>query len=240
MNQAIESSDLPAFIAVGAGEAARQIAVRARPGTPPGLFWLGGFNSDMKGTKAVALEAWAAERGRACVRFDYSGHGESGGRFVDGTIGRWLEESVAVFRQFCRGPQVVIGSSMGGWMALLLARELLKQPGEASLAGLVLIAPGARFHRGADVEGFLGRDPPGDRDQWRLDAAFGVWRALSDHARPDRGRPKSPAARQRHQCRLPRAHPPGRPGPRRALAACLRAGAPVAGRGRGADHDPGR
>ena len=58
----------------------------------------------MRGTKALALDAWAAEHGRACVRFDYSGHGESGGAFIDGTIGRWLEESVAVFEQFCRGP----------------------------------------------------------------------------------------------------------------------------------------
>src|SRR5690242_2834529 len=93
-------ADEPAFIEVGAGDSARRIAVRARAGAGPGLFWLGGFNSDMKGTKAQALEAWAAERGRACLRFDYSGHGESGGKFVDGTIGRWLEESVAVFRQF--------------------------------------------------------------------------------------------------------------------------------------------
>ena len=82
----------------------------------------------MQGTKAMALDAWAAEHGRACVRFDYSGHGESGGAFVDGTIGRWLEESVAVFERFCAGPQVVIGSSMGGWMALLLAREMARRP----------------------------------------------------------------------------------------------------------------
>jgi pimeloyl-ACP methyl ester carboxylesterase len=99
----------PAFIDVGEGEGCRRIAVRARAGGSPGLFWLGGFNSDMKGTKALALDAWAAEHGRACVRFDYSGHGESGGAFIDGTIGRWLEDSVAVFEQFCRGPQVVIG-----------------------------------------------------------------------------------------------------------------------------------
>jgi pimeloyl-ACP methyl ester carboxylesterase len=123
----------------------RRIAVRARDGAAPGLFWLGGFNSDMKGTKALALDAWAAEHGRACVRFDYSGHGESGGKFVDGTIGRWLEDSLAVFEQFCRGPQVVIGSSMGGWMALLLAREVAKHSKNASLAGLVLIAPAPDF-----------------------------------------------------------------------------------------------
>ena len=136
----------PTFIEVGEGNAARRIAVRAREGGAPGLFWLGGFNSDMQGTKALALDAWAAEHGRACVRFDYSGHGESGGAFIDGTIGRWLEESVAVFEQFCAGPQVVIGSSMGGWMALLLAREIAKRPqSRASLAGLVLIAPAPDF-----------------------------------------------------------------------------------------------
>ena len=136
----------PAFIEVGNAAGPRRIAVRARTGSPPGLFWLSGFNSDMRGTKAIALDAWAAERNRACVRFDYSGHGESGGAFVDGTIGRWLEETVAVFEQFCAGPQVVIGSSMGGWMALLLARELARRPGRrASLAGLVLIAPAPDF-----------------------------------------------------------------------------------------------
>src|SRR5215208_2944908 len=93
----------PTFIEVGEGSGARRIAVRVRPGSGPGLFWLGGFNSDMKGTKAVALDAWAAEHGRAAVRFDYSGHGESGGKFADGTVGRWLEESVAVFSQCCEG-----------------------------------------------------------------------------------------------------------------------------------------
>ncbi len=135
----------PAFIDVGSGNSARRIAVRARKGGQPGLFWLGGFNSDMKGTKALALDAWAAGQGRGCVRFDYSGHGESGGAFADGTIGRWLEESVAVFERFCDGPQVLIGSSMGGWMALLLAREIRKRTSKASLAGLVLIAPAPDF-----------------------------------------------------------------------------------------------
>src|SRR5436853_4731672 len=139
------SGQLPAFIEVGEGTSARSIAVRARTGGAPGLFWLSGFNSDMQGTKALALDAWAAEQLRACVRFDYSGHGISGGAFIDGTIGRWLEESVAVFERFCDGPQVVIGSSMGGWMALLLAREIKKRSGNASLAGLVLIAPAPDF-----------------------------------------------------------------------------------------------
>ncbi len=136
-------------LTVGQGRDQRSIAVRKRDGVSPGLFWLGGFNSDMKGTKAEALDKWAGEHGRACTRFDYSGHGESGGDFADGTIGRWLEESVAVF-QSCRGAQIVIGSSMGGWLSLLLVRELrrLEEAGRAAdvrIAGLVLIAPAVDF-----------------------------------------------------------------------------------------------
>src|ERR1700693_3227130 len=155
MTHSASSDQEPAFIEVGQDSSRRRIAVRARKGAAPGLFWLGGFNSDMRGTKALALDAWAAEHGRACVRFDYSSHGESGGAFCDGTIGRWLEESVAVFEQFCSGPQVVIGSSMGGWMALLLAREMAKIPARrASLAGLVLIAPAPDFTEELMWKGF--------------------------------------------------------------------------------------
>jgi len=134
----------------------RTIAVRVREGkggnARPGLVWLGGFKSDMKGTKAEALDRWAAEEGRACLRFDYSGHGESSGEFRDGTIGRWLEESLAVYTQFAKGPQVLIGSSMGGWIALLLAARLRglkdlapRAPQNSSLAGMVLIAPAVDF-----------------------------------------------------------------------------------------------
>lgn len=135
-------------LTVGSGDAQRLIAVRQREGVAPGLFWMGGFNSDMKGTKAEALDRWAAAQGRACIRYDYSGHGESGGRFADGTIGRWLEESLAVFTTFCRRPQIVIGSSMGGWLALLLARELRRRDPDrrgAEIAGMVLIAPAVDF-----------------------------------------------------------------------------------------------
>ncbi len=132
---------------------ARTIAVRVREGKgksnsehdSTGLFWLGGFKSDMKGTKAAALDHWAEENGRACVRFDYSGHGESGGEFTDGTISRWLAESVAVYLAFCKGPQVVIGSSMSGWLALLLAARLRELKGSAPLARMVLIAPAVDF-----------------------------------------------------------------------------------------------
>src|SRR5579872_7443489 len=124
----------------------RKIAMRARSGAEPGLFWLSGFNSDMKGTKALALDQWDEAHGRACVRFDYSGHGESGGAFVEGAIGKWLAEALAVFDAFCKGPQVVIGSSMGGWIALLLAREVLRRENPAAkLAGLILIAPAPDF-----------------------------------------------------------------------------------------------
>src|SRR5215467_7753704 len=114
----------PEFLQVGHGDAIRRIAIRRRSGAAPGLFWLGGFKSDMGGTKAAALDGWAAEHQRNYVRFDYSGHGESGGNFTDGTISRWLEESIAVFDASCCGPQVAVGSSMGGWLALLMAREL--------------------------------------------------------------------------------------------------------------------
>jgi pimeloyl-ACP methyl ester carboxylesterase len=170
-------ADEPAFIEVGAGEKARRIAVRARAGAGPGLFWLGGFNSDMKGIKAQALDSWAAERGRACVRFDYSGHGESGGKFVDGTIGRWLEDSVAVFNQFCRGPRVVVGSSMGGWMALLLAREIAGKVKDASLAGMVLIAPAPDFTEELMWKGFS----PEIRQEIE---SKGVWLRPSEYGEP--------------------------------------------------------
>jgi pimeloyl-ACP methyl ester carboxylesterase len=131
------------FLHIGDGAARRGIAVRAQAGAAPGLFWLGGYKSDMKGTKAVALADWAAEAKRACVRFDYSGHGESEGAFTEGTIGRWLADSLAVFDASCRGPQILIGSSMGGWLALLLTCELKRRKGDgkASVAGMVLIAP---------------------------------------------------------------------------------------------------
>ena len=140
------------FLHIGEGAARRAIAVRGVPGTSPGLFWLGGYKSDMKGTKALALAEWAERQGRACVRFDYSGHGESEGAFTDGTIGRWLSESLAVFDACCRGPQILVGSSMGGWLALLLVRALSRRrnaspiaSATASVAGLVLIAPAVDF-----------------------------------------------------------------------------------------------
>jgi pimeloyl-ACP methyl ester carboxylesterase len=134
------------FLNLGTASDERAIAVRRDEGGGPGLFWLAGFKSDMKGTKAEALSQWARENGRSCVRFDYSGHGESGGDFRAGTIGRWLEESLAVFEAHAEGPQVVIGSSMGGWIALLLLQALRNRArSKGSVAGLVLIAPAVDF-----------------------------------------------------------------------------------------------
>jgi pimeloyl-ACP methyl ester carboxylesterase len=126
-------------IEVGQGEKVRTIAIARRPGATPGLFWLGGFRSDMAGTKAQALDALGAEKGLAVTRFDYSGHGISGGAFLDGTISAWLEEALAVFAT-TSSPQIIIGSSMGGWLALLLNRAL-RDRGEAPIKGIVLIAP---------------------------------------------------------------------------------------------------
>lgn len=135
------------FLDIGTGAAGRRIAVRQQAGAAPGLFWLSGYKSDMKGTKAEALAHWATETGRACTRFDYSGHGESSGAFTDGTIGRWLEDALAVFEACSRGPQILVGSSMGGWLALLLVQALRRraETPAASVAGMVLIAPAVDF-----------------------------------------------------------------------------------------------
>lgn len=124
---------------VGDGEQARRIALMRRAGDAPGLFFLGGYRSDMGGTKAQALDSLGARLGRMVTRFDYSGHGASDGALAEGTISRWLEEARAVFAT-TEGPQIVIGSSMGGWLALLLNRAL-REAGESRVRALILIAP---------------------------------------------------------------------------------------------------
>ncbi|MCA0026204.1 MULTISPECIES: alpha/beta hydrolase [unclassified Mesorhizobium] len=120
------------------------IAVRHIAGATPGVVWLGGYKSDMLGTKAETLSDWAAKDGRAFLRHDYSGHGESGGAFADGTISKWLSQSLAVFRHFTSGSQILVGSSMGAWIALRMVQELRKA-GDASVVGLVLLAPAPDF-----------------------------------------------------------------------------------------------
>lgn len=136
------------MMSVGDGREGREVAVCNREGTNPGLVWLGGYRSDMMGTKAQALEEWAAQKGLANCRHDYSGHGYSGGDFMDGTISRWLEESLTVFDKYTNGPQILIGSSMGAWIALRMAQELQKTNSvnmAGRLAGMLLIAPAPDF-----------------------------------------------------------------------------------------------
>ncbi|MBO0742798.1 MAG: alpha/beta fold hydrolase [Hyphomicrobiaceae bacterium] len=135
----------PQFMVVGSGPERRRIAYLREPGDGggmPGVLWLSGLKSEMTGTKASALANWARNRGIACLRFDYSGHGQSEGRFEESTLGSWLAEARSAF-SLTRGPQVVVGSSMGGGIALLLLRELMAQaPQEAQrIKALVLIAP---------------------------------------------------------------------------------------------------
>jgi pimeloyl-ACP methyl ester carboxylesterase len=147
-----------------------RLAYLSRAGAKaPGVLWLGGFKSDMTGTKATALDFWATETGYPFVRFDYFGHGQSSGDFRAGTISRWKDDALAVLDQLCEGPQVLVGSSMGGWIALLVA---LARP--ERVAGMVLIAPAidmteelmwSRFP--ADIKTTLERD--------------GVWLRPSDY-----------------------------------------------------------
>jgi pimeloyl-ACP methyl ester carboxylesterase len=145
-----DKSSLPQFIHAGKPPLERRIAYLNRAArepekSRPGVIWLGGFKSDMNSLKASALDGWAEKAGRAFLRFDYSGHGLSGGTFEDATISDWLEESLAIMQSLSTGPQILVGSSMGGWLALLIARALQPAGGEQRLAGLVLIAPAVDF-----------------------------------------------------------------------------------------------
>ena len=139
--------DLPS---AGPPRSGRRIVAEVRAATEqgrtrPGVVWLGGFKSDMTSGKAMALDRWAGQCGRAMLRFDYSGHGKSDGRFEDGTIGRWTEDALAAFRGCSTGPQILVGSSMGAWIALLVARALAEAGETDRLAGMVLIAPAVDF-----------------------------------------------------------------------------------------------
>lgn len=120
--------------------AGKQIAWRGREGEGPGVVFLGGFASDMLGTKAEFLDDWCADRSRAYLRLDYSGHGESSGEFIDGCIGEWAADAIAAVDQLTKGPQIIVGSSMGGWIGLLLARALPDR-----VAGFVGIAAAPDF-----------------------------------------------------------------------------------------------
>jgi pimeloyl-ACP methyl ester carboxylesterase len=136
---------VPQFIDVGHGAAARRLAYRIRlgPETRPGLLWLSGFKSEMASLKASTVDDYAAAQGLACTRFDYSGHGASSGRFEDGTVSIWLEDALAVFTRLTSAPQILVGSSMGGYIALLMLRHLMRhdRAGAERVAALLLIAP---------------------------------------------------------------------------------------------------
>lgn len=136
----------PQFLTVGTGAARRRIACILEHGpdrSGPGVVWLPGFKSEMTSTKASAVAAFARERGLPMTRLDYSGHGQSDGRIEDGTIGRWLEEALAVVAGSTGGRQILVGSSMGGYLALLLLRRAQKRAPDlaARIAALLLIAP---------------------------------------------------------------------------------------------------
>ncbi len=122
------------------GPQGRRIAYNRVEGAGAGVLFLGGFKSDMQGTKAVFLEEWARATGRSFLRFDYSGHGESDGAFEEGAIGDWLADAQAVLSALTEGPQILVGSSMGGWISLLLARAMPER-----VAGLVTIAAAPDF-----------------------------------------------------------------------------------------------
>lgn len=127
----------PQFLNTPSG---RRIAYHQTKGKAPGIIFLGGFKSDMTGSKALYLEQWARDINHSFIRFDYSGHGQSSETFQDGTIGSWLEDSQQVLTQLCNLPQVLVGSSMGGWLSLLLAKT-----NSDKVSGLVTIACATDF-----------------------------------------------------------------------------------------------
>lgn len=159
---------------VGEGADRRRIAVRVRDGAGPAIVWLGGFRSDMGATKAMAVDAWAAAEGRRFVRFDYSGHGESEGEFSACTISTWLADAEGVLAAHAPEAPVLIGSSMGGWIACLAARNLAAR-GAPAPTGIVLIAPALDFTEDLMWDRF----PPEVRRTLEQD---GVWLRQSAYA----------------------------------------------------------
>lgn len=159
-------SDTIRYLDRGDGE---QIAYLAREGAKPGLVWLGGFNSTMDGVKARALDQWAAREGRALLRFDYFAHGRSSGRWEEATVGRWRADALAVLDELTEGPQILIGSSLGGWIALLAA---LARP--ERVAGMILVAPAPDFTETLMWDSF----PQHVREALERE---GQWNAPSEH-----------------------------------------------------------
>jgi pimeloyl-ACP methyl ester carboxylesterase len=145
------------YISVQDSAPGYRLAYRQIKGDTPGMIWLGGFRSDMDGTKAQALETFAKAQGHACLRFDYRGHGLSDGRFEEGTISAWLDDAKTMLHRVAEGGQILVGSSMGGWIALLLAlaekqKATLDKP--SPIRGLVLLAPAPDFTEKLMWQGF--------------------------------------------------------------------------------------
>ena len=140
------------------------LAYERQSGAAPTFVWLGGFKSDMAGTKAEVLAAWARDRGQGFVRFDYSGHGRSGGTFEGGTISRWLGDVLAVIDQLTDGPLVLVGSSMGGWLSLLAARARAER-----VRALLLLAPAADFTERLMWPGFSPEEQRAIQETGRLE-----------------------------------------------------------------------
>ncbi len=167
------------------GPQGRRIAYHRSEGTGPGVVFLGGFRSDMDGTKALWLEDWARKRGRAFLRFDYSGHGESSGAFEDGAIGDWFADAMAAVQKLTEGRQVLVGSSMGGWICLLLARTLPER-----VAGLVTVAAAPDFTERGYWAGFPEAERAALLEQGRVelpseygDAPYVITRRLIEDGR---------------------------------------------------------
>ena len=172
------SDGQPQGFIVGKAPNQRRIAFRRRAPVRnggPGLVWLSGYRSDMDSTKASALDGEAERRGLGLLRFDYSGHGRSDGRLEDGTISRWLEETLALVRAQSEGPQILVGSSMGGYLALLAVR-VLNDAGETDrIKGLILIAPAVDF-----TEALIWTKAPNEARRAIMDE--GVWRRPSAYS----------------------------------------------------------
>ena len=146
---------------------------------PCGFFWLGGFMSEMTGSKGESLADLARVKRRNCLRFDYSGHGQSSGEFTDGTISLWLEQSTHMFLNHTRNKRIIVGSSMGGWLALLLARRLAAEDPAAfrRIGGVVLLAPAT------DMTSALMWAKKSEEDREML-VREGVWHQPSDYGAP--------------------------------------------------------
>lgn len=148
------------------GPQGRRIAYNQSEGQGPGVVFLGGFRSDMQGTKALWLEDWARAQGRAFLRFDYSGHGESSGAFDAGCIGDWFADAMAAIRGLTTGRQVLVGSSMGGWISLLVARAIPER-----IAGLVTVAAAPDFTERSCHAGFSEAERAQMHEQGRVEQA---------------------------------------------------------------------